>query len=246
MQPLKNMEGVLTCARYSFAPNYYKYCGPDKNKEISSYLKDTFADPNLSNLLEQFDVLNRYLLLIAHENGLIDPFDPRVVEASWLGNSLLGSVKSHTLGEELLYNHQLKKRLPQKTLKWILEKLPKGAKPHHSFHVFNIFIRTGHLIAPHTIDTMDQCRIRWGKVIEVKDKIKVKSQKLSSNNKKLIFIESVRELSAPIDGSLKKTLKKGDLVSFHWSFICNKISSQQAQNLAFYTNHNLRLANATV
>ena len=246
MQSLKNIQGVITCARYSFAPNYYKYCGPDKNKQISSYLKETFADPNLSSLLGQFDVLNRYLLLIAHENGLVDPFDPQVVEAYWIGNPLLETVKPQTLGEELLYNHQLKKRLPQKTLKWVLEKLPKGAKPHHSFHVFNIFIRTGHLIAPHTIDTMDQCRIGWGEIVEINNKIKVKSQKLTSQSKKLVFTESIRQLSAPIDSSIKNRLKKGDLISFHWGFICDKITPAQAKNLAHYTKLNLKLANDTV
>lgn len=245
MQP-NNLDGVLTCARYSFAPNYYKYCGPDKNKQISFYLKEEAADPNLSSILGKFDVLIRYLTLIAHENGLEDPFDPRVVEAYWIGNSLLESVSAQSLGDDLIEKHQLKKRLPEKMLKWIEEKIPKGARPHHSFHVFNIFIRTGHLIAPHTIDTMDQCRIGWGQVIEVKDKVKVKSQKLSGNNKKLIFIESIRELSAPIDGSLKKTLKKGDLVSFHWGFICDKITHAQVKNLAYYTNQNLKLANETV
>ena len=34
------MDGILTCARYAFAPNYYKYCGPDANQGIASYIKE--------------------------------------------------------------------------------------------------------------------------------------------------------------------------------------------------------------
>ena len=242
-----NLSGILTCARYSFAPNYYKYCGPDKNKQISSYLSETAADGNLSKTLGQFDVLFRYLSLIAHSNNIADPFDLRVVEAYWIGNSLLEKVKPTQLGNHLLYDQQLKKRLPPKMLKWVVEKIPKGVKVHHSFHVFNIFIRTGHLIAPHTIDTMDQCRIGWGKVIKVESgKWKVESQKLTIQNKKLFFIKSIRDLIAPFDGSIKNKLKPGDLVSFHWGFICDKIKPQQAKNLAFYTNQNLKLANETI
>ena len=247
MQQSNNLSGILTCARYSFAPNYYKYCGPDANKKISSYLQNSHANPNLVEILGQFDVLFRYLSLIAHSNNIADPFDSRVVEAYWIGNRLLERIKPSQLGEHLLYDQELKKRLPEKMLKWVLEKVPKGAKIHHSFHVFNVFIRTGHLIAPHTIDTIDQCRIGWGKVVKVQSaKCKVQSRKLISQNKKLVLIESERELSAPIDGSIKNKLKPGDLVSFHWGFICDKITPQQAKNLAFYTNHNLRLANETV
>jgi len=242
-----NLSGILTCARYSFAPNYYKYCGPDANKKISSYLQNSHADPNLVEILDQFDVLFRYLSLIAHSNNIADPFDQRVVEAYWIGNSLLEKVKPTQLGNHLLYDQQLKKRLPPKMLKWVVEKIPKGVKVHHSFHVFNIFIRTGHLIAPHTVDTMDQCRIGWGKVIKVhSSQFTVHSQKLISQNKKLVFIDSVRELSTPIDRSIKNKLKPGDLVSFHWGFICDKITPQQAKNLAFYTNQNLKLANETI
>ena len=213
---------------------------------MSSYLKETFTDSNLSNLLGQFDVLNRYLLLIAHENGLVDPFDPRVVEAYWVGNWLLEMVNPRSFSDHLFYKQELKKRLSGKMLKWIVEKIPKGAKPHHSFHVFNIFIRTGHLIAPHTIDTMDQCRIGWGEIIEVKEKVRVKSQKLTPLNKKLMFVESVRDLSVPIDGSIKNKLKPGDLVSYHWGFVCDKITQAQVRNLAYWTNYNLRLANETI
>lgn len=241
-----NLAGVLTCARYSFAPNYYKYCGPDANRKILSYLKETTADPSLTSFLSQFDVLFRYLTLIARENGFTDPFDPKVVEAYWIGNSLLATVKPKPFGEHLFYEQALKKRLESKALKWLVEKIPKNAKPHHSFHVFNIFIRTGHLIAPHTIDTMDQCRIGWGEVIEAKDKVKVKSQKLTSLDKKLVFVEAIRDLSSPIDGQVLKNLNKGELVSFHWGFVCDKITKIQAKNLEYWTNHNLKLANETI
>lgn len=246
------MDGVLTCARYSFAPNYYKYCGPDRNKTIGSYLKEGVSDPTLAAYLSEFAVLYPYLKLIAHENGIADPFDPRVVEAYWIGNELLDNVGMQAFSEHLQYGQKLKKRLPSKKLKWIIEKVPKGAKIHHSFHVFSIFTRTGHHRVDHTLDTMDQCRIGWGKIVNEKlkmknSKLKVKSQKLVYENRKLGLKDGViREVALPVDNELSKSLEFGDFVTFHWGFVCDKITRTQAASLSKYTQHNLRLANETI
>ncbi len=247
------MDGVLRCARYSFAPNYYKYCGPDANRNIVDYLKEGVSDPGLSAYLTEFAVLYPYLKLIAQENGIADPFDSRVVEAYWVGNDLLEHVNPKSFVQHLLYEQHLKKRLPYKKLKWIVEKVPKGAKLHHSFHVFSIFTRTGHQVVEHTIDSMDQCRIGWGKVI-IKSKVKsqnskvqLKSQKLVNENRKLCFMNDiVRNVMLPVDDVFVKRLKPSDWVTYHWGFVCERISKAQAQKLEYYTNLNLRLANETV
>src|SRR3989338_10040062 len=159
------MDGVLGWGGYSFASNYYKYGGPDANRSIAAYLKEGVSDPGLSVYLSEFAVLYPYLKLIAEENGIADPFDPRVVEAYWIGNTLLEHIGMKSFAQHLLYEQHLKKRLPPKKLKWVIEKVPRGAKLHHSFHVFSIFTRTGHRAVEHTIDTMDNCRISWGQII---------------------------------------------------------------------------------
>jgi len=110
------MDGVLACARYSFAPNYYKYCGPDANRSIAAYLQEGVSDPGLSVYLSEFAVLYPYLKLIAHENGLTNPFDPRVVEAYWVGNNLLEHIGMKSFSQHLLYEQHLKKRLPNRML----------------------------------------------------------------------------------------------------------------------------------
>src|SRR3989344_3257576 len=220
------MDGVLTCARYAFAPNYYKYCGPDANRTIASYLKEEASDPGLSAYLSEVAVLFPYLRLIAHENGIADPFDPRVVEAYWVGNSLLDRVVMRSFSEHLQYEQKLRKRLPAKKMKWIVDKIPKGAKIHHSFHVFSIFTRTGHHAVEHTLDTMDNCRIGWGKIVQdlrfkIQDlKIKVQSQQLIYENRKLKLKQGVvREVALPVDGDFADMLQPGDWVTFHWGFV---------------------------
>ncbi len=246
------MDGVLTCARYAFAPNYYKYCGPDANRGIAAYLKEGVSDSGLSSYLSEFAVLYPYLKLIAHENGYSDPFDPKVVEAYWVGNQLLEKVGMDSFSDHLLYGQRLKHRIPKKSLKWIIDKVPKGAKIHHSFHVFSIFTRTGHHTVEHTLDTMDQCRIGWGRIVKSirKDQtlnIRVKSQKLIYEHGKILFNDGVfRDVTLPVDNDFKSSLKIGDWVSFHWGYVCDKITKSQAYRLAFYTKHNLVLANGTI
>jgi hydrogenase maturation factor len=204
--------------------------------------------------------------LIAGENGIADPFDPRVVEAYWIGNGLLDRVGIRAFAGNLSETQQLKKKISPKNLKWIIEKVPKGAKIHHSFHVFSIFTRTGHRMIAHTVQTMDECRISWGKIIskrksgneleamdnkkrntdKINDGLWVRTQKLVSAGGKLHFIDGVeRKLSLPVD-ERKNDYKAGDYVSFHWGFVCEKISQKQAERLSFYTKHNLKLANETI
>ena len=248
-----NSRGVLTCARYAFAPNYYKYCGPDTNRKIKDYLREGVSDPGLSQYLSEFVVLYPYLKLIAQENGIADPYDPRVVEAYWIGNSFLDRVKVGSFVDHLHFGQRLKDKIPSKKLKWVIEKVPRGGKVHHSFHVFSVFTRTGHHTVDHTLDTMDQCRIGWGKIIKSSklkaqnSKIKIKTQKMAYEDGKLKLKNGIiREINLPVGNKMSKKLKPGDWVSYHWGFVCDKISQEQAKSLAHYTKLNLKLANETI
>jgi uncharacterized protein DUF6390 len=200
-------------------------------------------------LLDDFQVMYPYLKLIADENKLVDPFDERVVEAYWIGNELLEKVKLKGFWDHLMDGQKLKKRFKGKDLKWIVGKVPMGAKVHHSFHVFNIWNRTGHEAKPHTIETMDSCRISWGEVIsKSKDKIKVKTQELEYIDGQLrLKTGVVKEVSWRIgDKELIEDINKKDLITFHWGWVCEKVSKSKVRNLKYYTEYHLKLANLTI
>jgi hydrogenase maturation factor len=204
-------------------------------------------------MLAEFAVLYPYLQLIAHENGINDPFDKKVVEAYWIGNELLNNVGMRSFSDHLLYKQRLKERVTKKALKWIIEKIPNGAYVHHSFHVFSIFTRTGHQQVPHTLDTMDQCRIGWGKIIKIdnsiskKPVIKLLSQKLIFQKGKLDIKDRVeRNVVLPVINNYTKRLKTGDWITFHWGFVCDKIKEFQVRQLKYFTLFNLNLANDTI
>lgn len=226
------MNGLWRCANYAFAPNFYKYCGPDKNQELKGYLQTKTSDAGLKVLLNDFSALHPYLQLIAHNNGIADEFDDRVVEAYWLGNEMLDGVSMKGFFEHI------KKRLPVKELRWFEAKLQPGAKPNHQFHVFNFINRTGHRQISHTVETMDQCRISWGRVLPGG---KVTTQKLVYRHGRLRLVPAVKEYK-----NLTKEFKPSDLVTLHWGWVCEKISPQQVKKLTKYTNLALSLANQTI
>jgi hypothetical protein len=248
------MNGLLRCARYGFSPNKLKYCGPDKNQQLLSYVTEKAEDRGLEELLAEFRVMYPYLSLIARENKIADPFAEKVVEAYWLGNELLEHVSLKQFYDHLLEDQGLGQRFKAKDLKWIIGKVPLGAKPHHSFHVFNIWNRTGHEARPHTVETMDQCRISWGKLVkglgpETENlKLVVETQRLIYKEGKLAFENGVlKEINWRLgDKRLAEGLKPGDWVTFHWNWLCEKVSLNQVKNLEKYTNWHLCLANLTI
>ncbi|MFH1280863.1 MAG: DUF6390 family protein [Candidatus Beckwithbacteria bacterium] len=244
------MRGLLRCARYAFSPNKLKYCGPgDKNFQLFSYVNEGVEDQGLAELLDDFSGMFPYLKLIADENKISDPFDEKVVEAYWVGNELLEGVRVKDFYKHLVDERDFKERIKKKEWKWIINKVPMGAKVHHSFHVFNIWNRTGHEAKPHTIPTMDNCRISWGKIKEKgKDKLKVETQELIYEDNRLSLKDGViKEVSWRIgDKELIKGLKKGDLITTHWGWVCEKVRKFEVTNLEYYTKHHLKLANLTI
>lgn len=243
------MDGVTRCSRYSFGPNRLHYCGPDASSEILAYLQTGVADPALSALLAKFGTLYPYLRLIAEANGITDPFDDRVVSAYWLGNSFLEQVSRQKFYEHLLEVQEIKKREGAKAFSWLEKKIAQHALPHHSFHVLNIWKRTGHAERLQTLQTMDACRVSWGKVLSVAGpKITVRRRPLLYTKGRLQLAEEresfvTRELQASFE---IEQLQPGVLISIHWDAPCEVISRSQARLLEKYTLQSVVFANQTI
>ncbi|MEK7513844.1 MAG: DUF6390 family protein, partial [Patescibacteria group bacterium] len=200
------MNGLLRCARYALAPNKLKYCGPDKNQELAAYVQNKASDGGLKEMLDDFGAMYPYLKLISEQNGIFDPFDERVVEAYWLGNERLDKVSLKSL-----YSHWGNK-VTVKERKWLELKLPRGAKPNHQFHVFNFINRTGHKAILHTVETMDNCRISYGEILQ-NDQFSIFNFQVKTN--KLVYRDGRLKLVRTVKGaqSLEKGYKFGDLVT---------------------------------
>lgn len=245
----KIMEGIMRCSRYSFGPNRLHYCGPDSNKELHDLIESGESNIGLSHLLKQFKTLFPYLKQIAGANGIKDAFDTRVVEAYWLGNELLDKVNERNLYNFLVDDLHVKDKIKNKEFNWLTEKIERGAVPHHSFHVFNIWQQEGHNDLLSDLTRMDECRISSGVVTEVKgSEIKVSTEPLIYENRKfalgpVISKTLTRQLESEYD---IEQIKPGQIVSIHWSVPCEVITSKQAETLRKYTLKNIAFSNLTL
>lgn len=239
------LAGSLRFVRYGFMPNQLRYCGGDDHRTLFEYGVHGVVDGGLDPLLRTFTGALPYLQLIARVNAIPDPFDARVVEAYWIGNDLLDRVEVRQLYDALL--ERFGKQLQGRTRAWVLGKAPAGARPHHNFHVFDVHSRVGEL--GHSLHTMDQCRVSWGRVLLVEGaELVVERQPLILHEGKLAFgpAESTRVLRQVDGRGFTDEAVPGDWVSVHWGWVCEVLTPRQQANLARYTHDHLHLANQTL
>jgi hypothetical protein len=240
------IEGTLRFIRYGFMPNRLQYCGPTgEDRTLFDYAIEGVSDGGLTPLLRRFSGALPYLRLIAHANGIADPFDQRVVEAYWIGNGLLERVEVRQLYDSL--RERFGKQLSGRTRDLVLGKAPAGARPHHSFHVLDVHSRVGEL-GP-GLATLDACRISWGRVVSVEGAlVSVDRAPIVLREGKLVLDAPRREqLMRQIDGrGFADDASPGAWVTSHWGWICEVIDERQRRDLERYTRHHLALANQTL
>ncbi|MDR7418633.1 MAG: DUF6390 family protein [Armatimonadota bacterium] len=237
------LNGALLFARFAFMPNHLGYCGADVNAELLAYLKADTADAGLRRHLRTFTGAYPYLQLIAESNGLADPFDPRVVEAYWIGNDLLEQVDWTLYARHL--HERFRGRLKPRTLELLVGKPPAGARAHHAFHVFDVSFRAG---LPAGDAALDLCRIGWGTVTAVEPgafvvsyrPIVVRAGRLAFGEPRAERVLRALGADTVLDGAAV-----GDVLAFHWRWACMILEPRQAAALERYTTGMLALANQT-
>ncbi len=243
------VDGVSKCARYAFGPNKLHLCGPDANRDVMAYMREGVSDPGLERILAGFSTMYPYLEVIARANKIRDPFDVQVVEAYWLGNSLLEGISNQTFYTHLREGLRLKDRHGAKEFEQMVNKLPQGARMHHSFHVFNAYKRTGHQEQYHNRESMDACRVSWGRVVRTDGpSIIVKRQPLLLDGHRLYLGEEEETtISRRLeDDHTFDELKPRDIISIHWGVPCEVITEENVRWLDYYTQKHIALTNTTL
>ena len=246
-------SGPVVWARYSYPPNHLGYCGPADHQALLEYGSAEVVDGGLTQLLGQFEGAYPYMKLIAEATGIGDPFDSRVVEAYWVGNDLLEHVALSAFGADMT------DRFRRKAGTWwsnVVEALPVGAVPHHSFHVFCVYPWVGRLrggkggIGGETaLEVLDRCRVRWGQVVEAGgDEISVRSRRLTWDGRRLGLGEPELERAIRSKAGLGfvTDLEPGDWVSLHWDWVCDRLTRRQLESLRHYTRRHLQITNDLV
>ncbi len=133
-------------------------------------------------------------------------------------------------------------------LELVTGKVTAGARPHHSFHVFDIW-RNVERLDGNVLATIDNCRISWGTVRAVDGiEVVVDRQPLVLREEKLVLDEPCAERAIRlIEGrGFATTLVPGDVVSLHWGWVCETLDERQVRALERFTRYHLALANQTI
>lgn len=241
MSPAPTTDGSTRFARYAFPPNELGYCGPDGASLLLEHTTSGGGAIEVAGRAPRFDGAWVYLEVLAEAAGL-DPLDPEVVDAYWVGNDLLSAVDPAGLLATLRerFQGQSGALLPQVESADVLA--------HHGFHVVAVYPWTGLLGRNGDIprSVLDACRIRWGTVLSIgPERLDVASRPLTWDGGRLDLgeprTESVRWSSSGL--SLHAEPAAGDVVSMHWDWVCERLTDVQVDGLSTATSHAVDLAN---
>lgn len=220
----------FTC-RFSLPPNSLGYCGrnsaPEKFKSCVIEGKCSGVEPEL----KKFIVLHPYLNTIS--KLLMTPkFSYKVSEAYWLGNNELKKIKPEDYG--VLLKNFVKQGVPA----WLVGELeknpPKEFIPTHLFQVLHVGVGRASGSVPYNIKTINNCMVRWGKVIEISDgKVKVDLKSLKKNGKKYTLVKKIEKASI-VPGFLRG-LKKGSVVAVHWGQAIKILNADEVRKITYWT-----------
>ncbi len=234
------MKSYKRFLNYSYEPFRLHFCGPQDNeseKLVNDYLSGKRINPKrLENIAEQFVGVYPYIKLIAKKNDL-EPLDEQVIEAYWIGNSLLKQVTADDLKKMILENFVGQGQLSKQQGKELAASVPSRAAAHHSFHVLYVgsVTNTVQLVGK----LLDYCRVSWGRVIKSGKSITVKYRPL------IIKPDEIRLSKDEVEKEIKwnkKILPKAindQWISFHWNMACEVLSEDQIKNLEKYTLKNI-------
>ncbi|MFH1521240.1 MAG: DUF6390 family protein [Candidatus Micrarchaeota archaeon] len=233
------MDSTLFSGCYAFPPNNLGYCGGNSfTNVIQSCLNRGKTTKKLERELKKFKAHYAYLSLIARENNL-KPFDLDVVNAFWIGNSLLENVPYNSL-QKFLTNNLFPKNSVRG--KFLARNLPKGLVPHHSFNSLYVNFVTEKVAK--TKKNFDSCCVTSGKILSVTGK-KAKINRFSiSGHGKLTINRKISTIDLVRNSVQFTKPKKGDIIAVHWGMAVDKLSKEDENLLLKYTQKNIDVLNA--
>lgn len=224
------------------APNERGYCGPEDHRLLREALRAEGADGDLEALVRVFDGPLPYLRVIAESAGIDDVFDPRVVEAYWVGNDLLDTVDPDRCADTLLAAFAGAPTVDPRRIQATRE----GASPHHGYHVLVTYPWIDVVAAgqPSALGLLDSCRVGWGTLVSVQsDTAEVATCPMVIVDGLIQMGEEVVRRLRRIDRPDNAAIQPGDLVTVHWDNLCDRLSPVQADALRCRTATVIDLVN---
>ena len=172
------------------------------------------------------------------------------MEAYWIGNAFLARVGVSLFYESL--RRRFQPRMDPLAFSWMTSGLADGTRPHHNFHVFEVYRRAGLLRderAVIALDRMDQCRISWGRVVFVE------GAEVIVDRAPLVLAGGKLALGAPVPVRILRQVdgrgyldnfRPGEIVSIHWNWACDRLSIPAFRALSRATRSAIAHTNLTI
>jgi hypothetical protein len=235
------MDGVALCARLSIATNRLQYCGPsDAEPDLYRAITTDAGRAEAREHLRRFEALMPYLEAIGRKHGL-DPFDARVVEAYWVGNSLLDALDATDF--RALLDALVRRGLPRSLAQRLRENLPARPWFHHAFHVSFVGVGnvTGHVQT--TLANMEACRPAWGTIRARNGPIlTVERSSWAIQDGRLVPGSSI-SVETRFDERVLPDIRVDDNVVLHWGWPALKLEDRQRTALEEYSRRSIESAN---
>lgn len=221
-------------ARFVLGPNQLGYCGrgsaPEKFKSCISLGKSEGVEEEFS----KFIVFYPYLKTLSEITGL-DCYSYPVIEAYWLGNDELKKARSKDY--ENLLKHFKEQGVPNWLVKELKEEKPKMFIPFHLFQILHVGVGRASSAVPFNLDSINNCMVKWGTVVRVRGKSKGVDVRLNMLEKEANgrYRLKENEVTADYSPKLVSGLKKGDTIAVHWKMVAKKLTNQEEENLAYWT-----------
>lgn len=229
-------------SRFCLPPNSLGYCG--KNSAQEKFKSCVIEDQceSIQEELRHFIVLYPYLRTLSVISKK-SKFSYDVAEGYWIGNDIQKNAENSYY--PVLLDYFKKQGVPERLVKDLQKSKPKKFIPTHLFQVLHVGVGRASGSVPYNLESINNCMIRWGKVVEVKKKtaaIRLNSLKKNKGAKISYALFKHKEEFPYISGFVNG-LKTGDVVAVHWKQIVKILSPDEVEKITFWTKKVLESIN---
>jgi hypothetical protein len=164
-----------------------------------------------------------------------------VVEAYWIGNSLLDALDASDF--RVLLDALGRRGLPRSLVQRLRENLPARPWFHHAFHVSFVGVGnvTGHVQT--TLANMEACRPAWGTVrARNGPRLAIDRSSWAVHNGRLVPGPSV-SVETTFDDRVLPDLRVGDHLVLHWGWPALRLDDVERTALEEYSRRSIESAN---
>jgi hydrogenase maturation factor len=161
-----------------------------------------------------------------------EKFSYEATEAYWLGGDILKKAKLSDY--KLLLKYFSKQGVPDWLVEDLKKQVPNKFVPLHLFQVLHVGVGRASGSVPYNLETINNCMVRWGEVIEICDSdLRLKICLLEKRRQGYRLSKVEENISFRRD--FLPGVRVGDVVAVHWGQAVKKLTKKEMASLEYWT-----------